>query len=259
MIAKSFALVLCGLAACAKSSPIVEVRGGCANVYQGQVCTWANTREGKVVELGATVPLASIENALQQSPNPMTWPPVAVASLNFPESARRGGGFTQLTMYWEPAGHVPASFMTPHFDFHFNLVSPSELRAINCADTTKPAKLPDEYVLPDIELPPPVAKLMGVPVLVGLCVPQMGMHALLQSELESKDMLRGSMVLGYYHGTPIFLEPMVSQAMLLEKKSFDLRIPPIPGIGAQPTGFHAYYDPARKEYRFIFSRFVATE
>lgn len=259
MIAKSFILVLCAVAACAQSSRVLEVRGECANVYQGRVCTWASTRGDKVVELGATVPLASIENAPQQSPNPMTWPPAAVASLNFPESARRGGGFTQLTMYWEPAGHVPASYMTPHFDFHFNMASPTELRAIDCADTTKPARLPDGYALPDIELPPQLAKITGVRVSVGLCVPQMGMHALLQSELDSKDMLRGSMVLGYYHGKPIFFEPMLSRAMLLEKKSFDLPIPPIPGIGAQPTTFHAEYDPAKKEYRFVFSGFAAAE
>ncbi len=42
-----------------------------------------------------------------------------------------------------------------------------------------------------------MAKMMGAPVLVGLCVPKMGMHALLDSEIDRTDMFRGSMVLGY--------------------------------------------------------------
>jgi hypothetical protein len=51
----------------------------------------------------------------------------------------------------------------------------------------------------------------------------MGMHSLLTSELESTDTFRGSMVIGYYHGTPIFIEPMLTRSLLLEKRSFDLR------------------------------------
>ncbi|MFI5312355.1 MAG: hypothetical protein ACHQQ3_14040, partial [Gemmatimonadales bacterium] len=228
----------------------MDVKGACSDVFKAQVCTWAKTQGKNVVEVGATVPIASIENA--PAGGDMTWPPKADASLDVPESARQASGFTQLTLYWESTGHPPGPYLTPHFDFHFYMIAPAEIAAIDCKDETKPAALPPAFGLPDIPLPPDMAKMTGVPVLVGLCAPQMGMHSLLTSEMESKDTFRGSMVIGYYHGKPIFVEPMLTKAMLMEKKSFDLPIPAIPGIGTHPTKFHAEYDAAKSAYQFTF-------
>jgi hypothetical protein len=65
------------------------------------------------------------------------------------------------------------------------------------------------------------------------------------------------MVVGYAQGKPIFLEPMVAKTMLMERKSFDLAIPQIPGLaGLHPTKFRADYDPTKQEYRMIFSAFA---
>jgi hypothetical protein len=128
---------------------------------------------------------------------------------------------------------------------------------MDCKDLSKPASLPAAYGLPDIPLPPEMAKMMGVPALIGLCVPQMGMHAMLTTEIERKDAFNGSMVIGYYQGKPTFIEPMVTKAMLMEKKSFDFPIPAIPGLpGAHPTKFHAEYDAAQQAYRFTLSAFT---
>lgn len=238
--------------ACAANAPLVEVKGACADVFKAQVCTWAKTRGKTVVEVGALVPIASIENA----EGAMEWPPVPVARLDVPESARQQGGLTELTIYWEGMGHPPGPYMTPHFDFHFYTIAATEQDAIDCADLTKPASLAPGYVLPDVTLPPDMAKMTGVATLVGLCVPKMGMHSLLATEMESKETFRGSMVIGYYHGKPVFIEPMVSKAMLMEKKSFDLAIPEIPGLGAHPTKFHAEYDATQGAYVFTFSAFT---
>ena len=49
----------------------------------------------------------------------------------------------------------------------------------------------------------------------------------------------------------------VTKAMLMEKKSFELAIPDVPGIGAQPTKFRAEYDAAKAGYRFTFSGFMS--
>lgn len=175
-----------------------------------------------------------------------------------PDVVVQHGRFTQLTMFWEPGGHPPGAFMTPHFDFHFYTVAASERAAMDCSDVSKPASLPAGYGLPDIPLPPDMAKMTGVSALVGICVPHMGMHALLTTEIERKDAFNGSMVIGYYKGKPVFIEPMVSKAMLMEKKSFDLPIPEIPGLaGTQPTRFHAEYDTTHQAYRFTFSGFRA--
>lgn len=254
---KTIPIVLLAFAAgaCASGGPLVEVKGACADVFTAQVCTWAKTKGKNLVEAGAVVPLASIENAPAEQP--MAWPPAAAAEIDMPEPVGEQGGLTQLTMYWEPGGHPPGAFMTPHFDFHFYTVPASERAAMDCKDVSKPASLPAGYGLPDIPLPPEMAQMLGVPVLIGVCVPQMGMHAVPVSDIERKDAFSGSMVIGYYKAKPIFFEPMISKATLMEKKSFDLPIPNVPGLaGAHPTRFHAEYDAAQQAYRFTFSRFT---
>ena len=52
------AAVLC---ACAREVPVVEVKGECADVFGAQLCSWARMRGETVVEVGADVPMASIE------------------------------------------------------------------------------------------------------------------------------------------------------------------------------------------------------
>jgi len=239
------------LSGCAKEIPIVEVPGECADVFQGQVCTWARMRGDSVVDLGATVALASIENAPKDAQ--MAWPPVPSAALAVPAAAQRQTGLTHLTMYWEAMGHPPGPYMTPHFDFHFYTISPAERLAMDCTDVSKPATLPEKYALPDQTLPPEMAKMIGVSTLIGVCVPQMGMHSLPAVELESTQLFRGTMVIGYYSGKAIFVEPMITQAMLMEKAAFDLPIPSIPGMsGNYPRAFHADYDAEKQVYRFVF-------
>ena len=66
------------------------------------------------------------------------------------------------------------------------------------------------------------------------------------------------MVFGYYAERPIFYEPMVSRAMLQERRSFTLAVPPAADLpkGVQyPTKFEAVYDSTTPAYRFIFSGF----
>jgi hypothetical protein len=241
--------------ACAKQpAPVVEASGGCADANSAKVCTWSKSQGDSLIEVGATVPLASIENA--PASTPMVWPPAAIATLDVPAAAQKSSGFSHFTMYWESTGHPPGPYLTPHFDFHFYTVANADRLAIDCKDEARPAAIPDAYALPDIPLPPMMSKMTGVPTLVGVCVPQMGMHSLLRAEMESKDLFRGTMVIGYYHAKPIFIEPMITKAMLMERKSFDLPIPSIPGIGTHPSKFHAAFDNAKQEYRFTFSGFV---
>jgi hypothetical protein len=249
-------LLAFAVGACSKGDALVDLQGGCADAFKAQVCTWAKMKGTTLVEAGAVVPLASLENAPADAP--MVWPPVALVVLDMPDAVRQQGGLTQLTMYWEAGGHPPGPFMTPHFDFHFYTVPPSERATMDCKDESKPAALPAAYGLPDIPLPPEMAQMMGVPTLVGVCVPQMGMHAILATDIERKDAFSSSMVIGYYKGKPIFIEPMVAKAMLMKKASFDLPIPDVPGLaGPHPTKFHAEYDAAGQAYRFIFSAFLS--
>ena len=244
------------LSACkAKEVPVVETKGECADVFQGQVCTWVRMRGTAVIEAGATVPVASIENAPKEQA--MGWPPMPIARLRLPESGNAQTGLTELTVYWEATGHPPRPYLVPHFDFHFYTVAPEEQDAVDCADKSKPSVLPAGYAMPDLDLPPPMAKMTGTSTLVGLCVPHMGMHALSAAELQDTIPFRGTMIVGYYHGKPAFVEPMVSKALLLEKLGFDLPIPTIPGMtGVYPRTFRADYDAEKQVYHFVFGGFA---
>lgn len=241
--------------ACAKETPIVEVQGECGAVFKGQVCTWARTKGDSVVDVGAIVPMASIDSAPAEMS--MAFPPVAEVKSKLPAAVHASSGLTQLTVYWEAMGHPPAPFMTPHFDFHFYVVPPGEEMTYDCKDRSKPTALPAGYELPDQALPPDVAKMIGVDTLIGICIPNMGMHSLPTADLQRKDTFTGDMVIGYYAGKPIFIEPMLTKAKLMEKKSFDLPIPTIPGLsGNYPRAFHAEFDEKTQSYRFIFSGFA---
>jgi hypothetical protein len=248
---KSAAAVLSSvmLAGCAaKGLEPRTVQGECVAVFGGNVCSWATLdASGGVVEFGATVPVASIEGAPHDAA--MAWPPVANAIVPMPAELTAATGVDHLTVFWEPHGHPPGAYLTPHFDFHFYSVSSDSRGAIDCADATKPAALPANYGMVDVEIP-------ELGTLVGLCVPQMGMHSLLASELESAEVFTGTMVVGYYGGAPVFFEPMISREMLMRRQSFDLAMPTVSGLpeGVRyPRRFRADFDATADTYRFVFS------
>jgi hypothetical protein len=241
------ALVLLG--ACAARAPEPRmVEGECADVFGGSVCTWATLDiTGAVIEFGATIPLAVAEGAPHDME--MAWPPVANAILGMPAEVTAATGVDHITVYWEPHGHPPGAYLTPHFDFHFYNISRQARAAIDCNDSTRPAALPTAYGMIDLEHP-------DLGKLVGLCVPEMGMHALLASELESEKIFDGTMVIGFYRGSPIFFEPMIARDMLMRRQSFELPMPAVSGLPAgvrYPQRFRAEYDTAAVGYRFTFS------
>lgn len=214
------------------------------------MCTWALLEGDAVVEVGATVSLASVEGAPAEAP--FEWPPATAAAIALPESERTG--LTHMTVNWEAMGHPPQTFLVPHFDFHFYMISSDERVAIDCTRLEKPTEVPEGYVVPDEQLPPELAAITGVDTLVGVCVPEMGMHALNAEEAASTEPFDGTMIVGYYEQRPIFVEPMISQSFLLERRPFELDMPVVPGH-AGPTAFRAEYDEALDAYRFIFSGF----
>jgi len=228
--------------------PTREVAGSCQPVFGSQVCSFAEMSGTRVIALGATVPMAAIDGSPADAP--MVWPPVANAVIPMPAEARGATGVDHLTVFWEHHGHPPGPFLTPHFDFHFYTISDAERRAIDCSSKTKPAVFPAGYGMVDIELP-------GLGMLTGLCVPGMGMHSLVTTDLEAKTPFSGTMVLGFYNARPIFFEPMIAKAKLQERKSFTLPlITPEPAAGVHyPTRFEAVYDASIPGYRFVFSGF----
>lgn len=247
-LAGAAGVLLSGLAACSKRQ---IVQGECRPVNGANVCVWAESSGNTLVAFGATVPVGSVENAPADAP--MVWPPVAAAAIPLPEAVSSATGFTVLTVYWEAHGHPPGPYLVPHFDFHFYTIPAGDADAIDCADSTKPGRLPTAYELPDVSIP-------QLGNLIGLCVPKMGMHALLGAELHAPTTFQKTMVVGYYRGRPIFVEPMITRATLLERRSFLLGIPDVPDRPANvryPTRFRADYDSTSQAYKFVFSDLTA--
>jgi len=228
-----------------------RVSGDCSMVYGGNLCTWGEVSSGEVVAFGATIPMDIIVNAPDDQE--MVWPPAIGASLRLPEAVSGATGFHLLTFFWEAHGHPPGPYLTPHFDFHFYSMTPEAVQAMDCSDLTKPEVLPAGYALPDVTIP-------EVGELPGLCVPTMGMHSLLASELESEEIFEKTMVLGYYAGRSIFVEPMITRATLMAEQSFTLDWPEAtnrPAGSRYPTQFRAEYDSDARAYEFVFSGFAA--
>jgi hypothetical protein len=224
------------------------VSGECRPVFGGEVCTWGTLAGRTTTAFGATLAMATVEHA--PGDGEMVFPPVPEAVVPLPAEIAATTGFSHLGVNWEPHGHPPGPFMTPHFDFHFYTMAPDQVRAIDCADTRKPAALPALYALPDIEIP-------GMGTLVGLCVPQMGMHSMPGAELEKTEAFSASMIVGYYGGELTFLEPMIARATLMEARTFEMAVPPSPpGMKASvrwPSRFEAIFDADARLYRFRFS------
>lgn len=223
----------------------------CATVLDAEVCTWLVTERGEPVAMGATVPMSLVEAVPGDAE--MVWPPQELGSVPMPEDARRLLGIDHLGINWEAHGHPPATFLTQHFDFHFYSIAQRVVRGIDCADDSKPSRLPAGYTLPDIDVP-------GMGILTGLCVPNMGMHAMLKEETTETEPFEASMMLGYYRGDPVFFEPMVSRDLLRQRRDFVLpmpRVEDLPEGVRYPTAFKAEYDADAEGYRLTFSDFEA--
>jgi hypothetical protein len=245
-------LIVAGLGAAVVAAPGCSkgekmVQGECHQVFGADVCTWGTMSGDQVVAFGATIPVKLAEAAPAEMP--MVWPPKAEVTIPLPAEVKTATGFDNMNVFWEPHGHPPGPYLTPHFDFHFNT---EDVSTIDCADTTKPAAAPAGYELPDVAIP-------QVGMLIGLCVPGMGMHSLLASELHSNTLFQKTMIVGFYHKAPIFIEPMITKETLMGQKTFSLDIPAVPGAPPSahyPTKFSAVYDSTAQAYKFTFSDFA---
>ena len=219
----------------------------CQDVFGGQVCTWGEYQDGNLVAFGATVPLTTIENSPTEGP--MAMPPMEDGQVAFPEDVQQKAGIDHLGINWEKHGHEPPTFMTPHYDFHFYTISPEEVSTIDCSNHVKPDSIPEGYVLPDVQDP-------ELGLLVGTCVPAMGMHSLLEKDMNATELFSATMIVGYYNAKTIFIEPMIARETLLKRETFSVGVPKSDGSGGHapwPTSFTAAYDPDSDAYRFTFS------
>ena len=224
-----------------------RVIGATQTVSGAAVTSWATLgRNNIVTEVGVTLPLAVVQNPPAQ---PGTGPSGAIAVLPFPAEVQQSTYFNHFELQWVPEGHPPGPFLGfPHFDLHFYAVPESEVRAIAPGvDPAPPAanRIPQGYVYPG----------------PNALVPEMGVHATAAAELApGAPPFSTSMILGYYNGSMTFLEPMITQARLLQKQNITLDVPRPAVLGRAtryPTRMTATYDAATNSYAIVFRDFVA--
>jgi hypothetical protein len=87
----------------------------------------------------------------------------------------------------------------------------------------------------------------------------MGLHAVDSTSTEfTGQPFAKTMILGYYQGRQIFVEPMITRAELLKKENFEMTIPHAEVTARDtlmPTKFTATFDAEKQEYRFVVSEF----
>jgi hypothetical protein len=148
-----------------------------------------------------------------------------------------------VSIDWGPQGHEPEGVYTlPHFDFHFYLVDMNFRLGMTGVgdDTLKMTKQPGaDYLAPNYVLGP-----AGVPM--------MGNHAVdvTSPELNGATFTE-TFIYGYYDGSMIFYEPMITVDYLMTKPSLNktLKVPlKYPKTGYYPTTYSISYNEDSDEY-----------
>jgi hypothetical protein len=257
-VLRSFLFTLC---ACACLSAVAEgegstLRGQETPLFGGTLSSYAKLdAQGRVVEAGIIVPLAALEAApLDHAGHAGGMTEFkADAVVDFPSEVQTATYLNHLGLFWNPAGHEPLGrYGVPHWDFHFFTLPSDEAAAIDCSD-------PDQG---DLTL---VSEGWTAPE--PFCVPLMGFHSLPATEFAASGELQEGffekvMIGGHYGGEFIFIEPMLTQELLLQRQDFSLPVPRPKELGRRtlyPGSFDARYDAATDSYALVFSDFTEIE
>lgn len=235
-----FALLflLCGSAALAHTHTFF---GPKVNVGRGHAQSFVRMNHGKLKEIGISLTKRALQNLPQEMAEYVLPLPPGIPVPYF----------KHLTLDWNPHGHEPDHVYTkPHFDFHFYFISNSDRQAISCTGADAPVctKMPAADFLADHYGATPAG------------VPKMGHHwvDLLAPEFNGGEFTR-TYIYGYYNGTPIFVEPMITLEYLLSRHTSvkNVRVPakfPYAG-GSYPRQYKVWYDPGAKAEMVVLRKF----
>lgn len=216
------------------------------------IATWAlvHPQDGEILAVGATFSQKMAEDMPESGDGPAG----AIASLEFPALVQETTFFNHLEIQPEPDGHMappgsvnPDRNRVPHFDFHFYSI-PEELVWLIPGQTPPP--------------PPPAvpADLLPASYLpAGPSIPEMGRHSAPVWSLTDPDPLSAIMIAGFLpDGSRMhFIEPMISQDVLLSEQDFTLDVPMPQTFGRDmlyPTQFEAMFH--GNACSLVFSEFV---
>lgn len=201
----------------------------------GTAVTWVELDDqGNPVSLGITLSETSL-TGLGTMPFEL--------NLMMPDKATLTN-IIHIGLDWNPMGHEPDGiYDKPHFDFHFYMVDTVFRNQITMIgdDTLKVGKAPGaDYLAPDYMVLPGG-------------VPKMGAHAVdvTSPELHGQPFTE-TMIYGYYDGSMIFYEPMITSEFLGSQPNFtaDMKVPvKYPKAGYYPTKFSVVYDSAKQQIK----------
>jgi hypothetical protein len=232
------------------------IAGESATVAGGTVSTWARVNGGgKGIWVGPTLPPSMAENM----PTPGAGPAGAVATLNYPAVVQQTTYFNHAEVQSNEHGH-PANprfadvhrYEAAHFDFHFYSIPVAQVLTI-------------PFVPPSPLLPPVSSdRLPAGYAQPEFSVPQMGRHASPLSEFTATDTWLATMVAGFLPDASSmhFIEPMVTQELLLQRENFTLPVPQPAVLGRTtqyPTECVVAYDKDTDAYHIVFKGFEAIE
>lgn len=241
------------VAAVAAENQGARVLWGQSGVIDGaRVVAWAlvSPHDGTVLAAGVTFSLKLAETM----PQPGDGPDGAIAALAFPAVVQNTTFFNHLEIHSNPDGHEappgsvnPDRNRVPHFDFHFYGIPEEQVWAI-------PDQRPPLPVVPADRLPAGYTQ-------PGRSVLQMGRHSGPIWALSDPNPLSTIVLVGYLpDGSQMhFLEPMISQEVLLARQDFTLPVPTPRDLGRAsptlyPTSFNALFQ--GDTYSFVYSGFV---
>lgn len=222
--------------------PTTRIEGKSGALFDGTAKSYAiiDDETGAVVAVGVTFPVKSFSSA------PAGAPFQDDLVLEMPKVARDQTILNHVRVNWLAQGHGPDPYSDPHFDMHFQRGTIAEVDTIDCkADK----RMPPATALPEGYGPPE------------LCVNAMGMHSWPQADKGTD--WTGSIIMGYWATKVSFIEPMISKAKLLEKKTFELEIgKPASTGGAKtlyPRRLTATYEASDDTYSFELDKLEEIE
>lgn len=208
----------------------------------GTAKSWVTLdNDGNPTAIGITLTEGALQDLPDSDKEYMMMMPMEAAATNI-----------QMVMIdWNHAGHEPEGvYDIPHFDFHFYMVDDNFLGQITATgdDTVKCNKQPAAgYIAPDYMLPPGG-------------VPHMGNHAVDMTSGEWNGVrFDKTFIYGYYDGSMIFYEPMITREYLLTNpnSTTSIKVPIYyPKSGYYPTNYTVVYDASAKTYTITLTGMV---
>jgi hypothetical protein len=203
---------------------------------------------GKPIAIGLRMSETALTGLQAEPPHDATgWETI----LPLPKEAA-AAGYDHIGIDWNPRGHIPDGiYNTPHFDFHFYMISQAEKNRI----TAKGEDLARAHMLPAPEYMPE-----GYILPEGTEVPRMGAHAIDTSSPEfNKQPFTKTFIYGFYDGQMVFVEPMMTKAFLETEPNTSDRIK-LPSAyaknGYYPTVYSVRYRATQREFEISLENLI---